>query len=604
MKLQHEPAFKWWVSHVLKKASRLVSKMRTLHHKNSLKFGLEVPKSVKDAVRLDTANGNTYWQEAITKEMTNVKIAFKFLEKSSNPPPGYKQIRCHIIFDVKMDLTRKARFVAGGHLTDPPTAMTYASVVSRESVRLAFLLAALNDVDILSGDIGNAYLNAYTQEKIYYRAGLEWGVHMQGTVCVIVRALYGLKTSANAWRNHLCTTLKGMQFQFSLADNDVWLRKDTKPDGTSYYSYILVYVDDILIISHDPSRYMKLLTEKYYVKEDSIGPPKIYLGSTFKKVTDRSGKQAWASSSDKYVKEAVEVAFTRARDMNLKLKCCSKSPLNPFSNIKYRPELDVSTPCDADEHSFYLQLIGMARWMIELGRLDINMEIALLSRYMAAPRIGHLTQLLHIFQYLHSHRCMDLTFDPTKININETTTLPHQRANFKAKSMRNLYPDSIDYLPPNAPPPLGKSLQINAFVDADLAGELTTRRSQTGIIIYANMAPIIWVSKRQNTVESSTFGSEMVAMRALVELLVGLRYKLRMFGVPIDGPCNVFCDNEAVTKSAMNPDTTLKKRHISISFHQAREAVAAGIMLVFYEGTKTNHADLFTKVLNNMCRKR
>ena len=96
----------------------------------------------------------------------------------------------------------------------------------------------------------------------------------------------------------------------------------------------------------------------------------------------------------------------------------------------------------------------------------------------------------------------------------------------------------------------------------------------------------------------------MVEMRVLVELLVGLRYKLCMFGVSIDGPCNVFCDNEAVTKSAMNPDTTLKKRHISISFHQAREAVAAGIMLVFYEGTKTNHADLFTKVLNNMCRKR
>ena len=107
-------------------------------------------------------------------------------------------------------------------------------------------------------------------------------------------------------------------------------------------------------------------------------------------------------------------------------------------------------------------------------------------------------------------------------------------------------------------------------MDADLAGELTTRRSQTGIIIYANMALLILVSKRQNIVESSTFGSELVAMRALVEILVGLRYKLRMFGVPIDGPCNVFCDNEAVTKSAMNPDTTLKKRHISISFHQAR----------------------------------
>ena len=92
--------------------------------------------------------------------MSNVKIAFKFLDKGDPPPVGYTQIRCHIIFDIKMDLTRKARFVAGGHMTDPPSSMTYASVVSRDSVRIALLLAALNECDILAGDIGNAYLNA------------------------------------------------------------------------------------------------------------------------------------------------------------------------------------------------------------------------------------------------------------------------------------------------------------------------------------------------------------------------------------------------------------------------------------------------------------
>ena len=154
------------------------------------------------------------------------------------------------------------------------------------------------------------------------------------------------------------------------------------------------------------------------------------------------------------------------------------------------------------------------------------------------------------------------------------------------------------------PEPLGKSVQLNSFVDADLAGELTTRRSQTGLIVYANMAPIVWLSKRQNTVEGSTFGSEFVAMRTLVEILLGLRYKLRMFGIPIDGPCTVFCDNQAVTNSTMNADTRLKRKHISIAYHQSREAVAAGIMLVYYESTKTNHADLFTKILSHLPRKR
>ena len=106
--------------------------------------------------------------------MTNSRIAFQILEVDEQPPVGYTEITCPLIFDVKMDLTRKARYVAGGHLTDPPSSLTYASIVSRETIRIAFLIAALNDPKILTGDIQNAYLNAYTKEKIYFRAGNEW----------------------------------------------------------------------------------------------------------------------------------------------------------------------------------------------------------------------------------------------------------------------------------------------------------------------------------------------------------------------------------------------------------------------------------------------
>jgi hypothetical protein len=79
-----------------------------------------------------------------------------------------------MIFDIKMDFTRKARFVAGGHMTDAPINMTYSSVVARDSIRLAFLIAALNDIDILSGDIGNAYLQAHTKEKVHTICGLKF----------------------------------------------------------------------------------------------------------------------------------------------------------------------------------------------------------------------------------------------------------------------------------------------------------------------------------------------------------------------------------------------------------------------------------------------
>ena len=96
-----------------------------------------------------------------------------------------------MIFDVKMDLTRKARFVAGRHKLEPPASIMYSSVVSRDSVRIAFMLAALNHLDIWACDIGNAYLNAPCREKVWFVAGPEFGLR-QGTVIRIVRALYGL----------------------------------------------------------------------------------------------------------------------------------------------------------------------------------------------------------------------------------------------------------------------------------------------------------------------------------------------------------------------------------------------------------------------------
>jgi hypothetical protein len=116
--------------------------------------------------------------------------------------------------------------------------------------------------------------------------------------------------------------------------------------------------------------------------------------------------------------------------------------------------------------------------------------------------------------------------------------------------------------------PRGKPIQINCFVDADHAGNKVTRRSHSGILIFLNMAPIYWFSKRQNTVESSTYSSEFVALRIAAEKIIALRYKLRMFGIPIDGPANVFCDNEAVYKNASFAEFTIYIKAISGINHE------------------------------------
>jgi Reverse transcriptase (RNA-dependent DNA polymerase) len=125
--------------------------------------------------------------------------------------------------------------VGGGHVTKPPSTQTYASVVSREPVRIAFLYAALNEVNVMSADIQGAQLNAPCKEKVYTICGPEFGPENEGRVALIVKALYGLTTSAFAWQEHLSTTLEtSLVFVHCMADNDVWMRPAEKPDGTKY----------------------------------------------------------------------------------------------------------------------------------------------------------------------------------------------------------------------------------------------------------------------------------------------------------------------------------------------------------------------------------
>ena len=143
----------------------------------------------------------------------------------------------------------------------------------------------------------------------------------------------------------------------------------------------------------------------------------------------------------------------------------------------------------------------------------------------------------------------------------------------------------------------GNAVVTTCFVDANHARDKKDRCSQTGVLIFINKAPIHWYSKKQSTVEASTFGAEFCAMRTAIEMVEGLHYKLRMFGVPIDDATNIYCDNEVVYKNTVVPEPTLKKKHHSIAYHRCREAVAAGTVQVAKQGTTKNLADLFTKVL-------
>lgn len=601
MGLSSEPAFVWWVDNVLKHKERIISKVKSRYWKTTHMYGIRLPHSVEEALKLDAETNTDYWTKAIAKENKKVKISWHSL-KDVTPDDvragkvdalkGYQEIKCHMVFAIKMDFTRKARFVARGDLATAPPAVTYSSVVSRDSVRLAFLIAGLNGLDIMACDVTNAYLNAPAREKVWFVGGKDTGED-EGLVCVVDRAIYGLKSSGASWRNMLVKTILDFDFEPTRADPDVY-RRPAEKDGFKFYEYILVYVDDILILSKDPKHWLEKLQAIYEIKEESIGPPKTYLGAQTGKTQLPNGSEAWYMAADQYCRNAVDVLQRLFEEDGHGLKLGKAKQPVPSN---YKPELDVTEELDPAGLSRYRQLVGILRWAVELGRIDIFYEVAVLSQYLASPRKGHLEAVYHIFAYLNNCPNVKAVFDHTEPYVNEDQF--EQNVNWK-----EIYGEVVEEYPPIMPEPRGNYVIISCFVDADHAGNKVTRRSHTGIIIFVNNAPILFYSKRQNTVESSTFGSELVAMRAARDMIVGLRYKLRMFGVPVHGPANVYCDNQGVVKNTSLPESTLSKKHNSINYHVVREAAAAGILRVGKEPTDTNLADVLTKILPRIRREK
>ncbi len=220
--------------------------------KRTHKFGIEIPRTVKKALELDRQNGNTFWADAIAKEMTEVQKAFDILPDGKTAPVGYQKIPCHMVFDITMeDSKHKARLVPGGHKTKAPATITYASVVSRETMRIALMLAALNDLQVKAGDVLNAYIIAPVKEKVWTILGPEFG-NDSGKSAIIVRALYGLKSAGAAFQAHLASFMRQMGYTSCKVDPDLWFKAETRPDeSVLYYAYILCYVDNILCIHHD-----------------------------------------------------------------------------------------------------------------------------------------------------------------------------------------------------------------------------------------------------------------------------------------------------------------------------------------------------------------
>ena len=186
----------------------------------------------------------------------------------------------------------------------------------------------------------------------------------------------------------------------------------------------------------------------------------------------------------------------------------------------YRPELDVSPELSPADTSYYQSLIGVLRWIVELGRVDVCLECSLLSSHLALPRQGHLQQVINIFAHLKKYHNTKLTFDPSDPVLNYDL---FEVKDWTTSEFGHL--QRKEAIPGNAPTPRGLGFVMHAKVDADHASNTVTRRSRMGFLIYLNSSLIYWCSKKQTSVESSSFGSEFIAMKQCCEYLCGLNIR-------------------------------------------------------------------------------
>jgi hypothetical protein len=299
---------------------------------------------------------------------------------------------------------------------------------------------------------------------------------------------------------------------------------------------------------------------------------------------------AWFTSPDPYTKAAVEnverwLLAKAQHDSGYQLKTKASTVL-PSG---YKPELDVTPELSDKYANWYQQQIGVLRWMVELGRIDIITEVSAMASYCALPRAGHLAALLHLYSYLKGKNSVKTVYDPRPFERDVDPVNP---------AWTDHYPDARgDPVPSDAPEPRGNPVQTTCYVDSDHAGDLVTRRSRTGVLIYVQRAPIIVYSKKQGSIEASSFGSELTAMKTATELVEGLRYKLRMMGIPLDGATQVKADNMSVVHNCSRPESQLKKKSLSIAYHYVRERCSGKepVIAVSYVKSEDNLADAMTK---------
>ena len=417
------------------------SRIRQVRASARYQHGFEVPE-----------NSNTHWQDAMDLELTQIH--------------EYKVFKDTVKHDEKF----KARLVADGHLTKEP-------VVSLRSLRMVVFLSQLNDFEIWGADVGNAYLEAYTDQNLCIIVGPEFK-ELQVHLLIMIKTLHGTRSGGARWHDRLSDILQELKFKPSKADPDVWMIPE--PGGTCY-EYIAVYVDDLAIAAKDPQTFCNELKKKYNLKLKGVGPLEYHLGCTYKKDPD----ETLAADPRRYVNKILESYESMLKEKPRK----SRPPLEEGDH----PELHTPGLCDEHQTNQLQTLVGQLQWLISPGHVDIAVHVMSLSRFRAQPRKGHLNRTKRTVGYL-----LFLPDGAIRFRTGEPdfSSLDDQEYDWT----RSVYSGACEQIPHDIPKPLGKHGQTTHYVDANLHNDLATGKVVTAVLHFLNQSPIDAYSKRHHLV--------------------------------------------------------------------------------------------------------
>ncbi|CAH9131081.1 unnamed protein product [Cuscuta epithymum] len=501
------------------------------------------PESFREA---QSHQDKSNWWEAMGDEM-------KSLQKNQTYdlvplPKGKKALKNKWVFKVKKDVKgnivkHKARLVVKGFQQKQGIDFDeiFSPVVKMMSIRVVLGLVVSLNLELEQMDVKTAFLHGDLKEEIYMEQPEGFQVpKKEHLVCRLKKSLYGLKQAPRQWYKKFDSFMVKHQYRRTVADHCLYLKKF--PDGK--FIILLLYVDDMLIVGQDVSLINNLkqdLSKFFYMKD--LGPAQQILG--MKIVRDRKARKLFLSQEE-YVERVIKrFNMDNAKPVGTPLANHFKLSKESCPSSEKEKEMMKAVP--------YSSVVGSLMYAMVCTRPDIAHAVGVVSRYLSNPGREHWEAVKWILRYLKGTSKLCLCYGGAK--------------------------------------PI-----LEGYTDADMAGDLDSRKSTSSYIFTLAGGAVSWQSKLQRCVALSTTEAEYIAAVEAGKELKWLKRFLQELGFPQEEYI-IHCDSQSAMDLSKNSMYHSRTKHIDVRYHWLREAIEEDELKLSKIHTNKNATDMLTKVV-------